>query len=60
MCIFLYFVHEDADARQPPRIGVRRKMLGESRFGFRLVNPECFRGQQIFPDLKFRLDRAFL
>jgi hypothetical protein len=37
---------------------MRRKMLAESRCGFRLVNPECFRRRQIFPDLKFRLNRA--
>jgi hypothetical protein len=59
-CIFLYFVHEDTDARQSRRIWMRRKLLAESRCAFRLVNPERFRGQQIFQDLEFHLDRALV
>jgi hypothetical protein len=39
---FFVFVYEDADARQSPRIWMRRKMLAESRLGFRLVNPNVF------------------
>jgi hypothetical protein len=35
---FFIFVHEDADARQSRRIWMRRKMLGQCRYGFRLVN----------------------